>query len=322
MKGLCCLSVLFVQLVLASSSPLTVSRRLEDVQDGENAQQDMSSYTLRTGTCFRSKIQNDNDDDGNVYFYNGAYRAQYHRYISYELCSENYGCHKYVSEVEDFLESTVEFVQNYCTSCANTCRRLEEQQQQEGQVAANCNSCKDQCSAMQNNNGSTDAANYIQCQAGANNGDVQYYTAPQCEDGKLVIGHFYDDECTIKTQSMVDEGYSYATFRTIESMYIDCSLSDVCADLAEEAVFCDQGYAEDEEDSRLCKAAEQAARVQTYYKKPFIEKIPIGLIIFLFLALGVLFGFLSYTYYVRHIRHKEKKPMAEQEGGPELPPVT
>ena len=67
---------------------VSASRWLEEAEDGGNNNNgDLSQFTVHQGTCFRIKIVGDNDDDGNSYFYNGAYRAQYTRYISFELCS-------------------------------------------------------------------------------------------------------------------------------------------------------------------------------------------------------------------------------------------
>ena len=107
--------------------------------------QDLSMFQLHTGVCFRVKMESDNDDDGNSYFYNGAYRAQYSRYISYQLCSETYGCQDYVTDLDDYLENTVNYVQNLCNSCAKTCgrlRRLEEEQDDDNNNNANTNNSK------------------------------------------------------------------------------------------------------------------------------------------------------------------------------------
>jgi len=315
---------------------VSASRWLEEAEDGENNNNnDLSQFTVHQGTCFRIKIVGDNDDDGNSYFYNGAYRAQYTRYISFNLCSSSNQCSEYVMDLDTYLEETVNYVQNMCGSCANQCRRRRlEDADEDGDdgggnnnMYVNCNTCQSECKLLNNGNEGTDESGYLECQfeeaEDYADGDVEYYTAPQCENGLVVIGHFYDDECTIKTSTLQDKGFSYNTFQTIASIDIDCSLSDTCSDLFDNAVLCDDGYAENnDDDSKLCKAAKAASRVQTFYTKPFYKKARLVPIFFsLFLLLGGV-GFLSYTYYVRHKRlHEAKIPMAELDGN-DLPPVT
>lgn len=335
---------LFLLATVVSAAP---PRWLEDAEEGGgnyNNNGDLSNFSIRQGTCFRMKIVNDNDDDGNSYFYNGAYRAQYTRYISFELCSDQ-KCTNYVTELDSYLEETVYYVQNMCGACANQCggnrrlfaasggaRRLEEEgggENNNNNMYVDCNTCVSECQLLNSDKGNdgTDESNYLQCQADYEDGDVQYYTAPQCESGQVVIGHFYDDECTIKTSTLQDSGFSYNTFETMASVGVDCSLSnDVCQDLFGNAVLCEDGYAEenDEDDSKLCKAAKAANRVQTFYRKPFYKKahlVPVFLLVF---VLGFGISFMAYTYYVRHKRlqsEQAKVPMAELDGS-HLPPVT
>jgi hypothetical protein len=302
--------------------------------------EDLSQFTLQQGTCFRMKIGNDNDDDGNSYFYNGSYRSQYKRYVSFSLCNTKTGeCSEYVTDLEDFLEESVDYVQNMCGSCANQCRRrnrvmrrLEEEDPEEDEesndgegMTVNCNTCVDECQLL-NNKGDdgSDESGYLECQADYEDGDIEYYTAPQCENGEVVIGHFYDDECTIKTSTLQDSGFSYNTFRTIASIQIDCSLSDNCADLFDDAISCSGGNEDnDEDDAKLCKAAKAATRVQTFYKKPFYKKTPWIPIFLLISVAGFGVGFLAWTYFVRHTRHADVKvPMASLDGGEDLPPVS
>ena len=61
-------------------------RFLEDAGD-----KDFSGSYAKYSNCFRVKIQNNNDDDaeGNSYFYNGKYYAQYETYAAFHLCSAN-----------------------------------------------------------------------------------------------------------------------------------------------------------------------------------------------------------------------------------------
>jgi hypothetical protein len=305
-------------------------RLLEDGQpaEGDNYNGDLSTFSISQGHCFRMKIENNNDDDGNAYFYNGAYRSQYKRYISYAMCSNSGSgsCHEYVIGLNEFLEQTVPFVQNWCSSCAATCRRQRLRQLDEGNgdnaLTVDCSACANDCKLINNNKGSSgsDESEYIGCVAAANDENgMQYYIAPQCESDHIVIGRFYDDECTIKTTTLADGGFSYNTFATIERMSIPCNAdnSATCNDLYANAVaFCENGVAEDADDQdamNICKAAAAAGRVYTYYKKPLFMKVPVTLICILLFALGFTLGFLSYTYYVRH-RRSAMIPMASLDG--------
>lgn len=339
------------------------NRRLEDAinnneedaaaeeQGGEDANEEAAAATTTTtttisqGNCFRMKIKNDNnDDDGNSYFYNGAYRAQYKRYLSYQVCtssssssdsSSSSSCHEYVSGLEEYLEQAVPFVQTYCGACASNCgytynggRFLEEN---------TCKTCLSKCKLLLNSSGAagTDESTYLDCQAAAagnnNNGGeeegdgaMEYYTAPQCEKDQVVIGHFYDNECTLKTSTLTDEGFSYNTFRTLSSLALSCATEDggddddsACANLLANAVQCDT---DEQNDASLCKAAAAAARINTYYTQPFYKKVPITLIFILLFSLSVGLGFLVYTYFVRHQRsNKTLTPMAQLD---ELPPIS
>jgi hypothetical protein len=300
------------------SNSLPAHRFLEDQQGG-----DFDEFTVTQGNCFRMKIENNNDDDGNAYFYNGAYRSQYERYISYLMCN-NYGsgiCREYVMGLNDYLEQTVPFVQNWCNSCAASCRRLRLLQEDE-QMTVDCSACVNDCKLLNNNKESSgvDESNYIGCLEAANDENgMNYFTAPQCESDHIVIGRFYDDECTIKTTTISDGGFSYNTFATIERMSLSCKAdnSETCNELYANAIaICENGVATDADDQNavnICKASAAARRVYQYYKKPFFKKIPITLICILLFGITFILGFLSYTYYVRH-RRSAMIPMAALDG--------
>jgi hypothetical protein len=308
-------------------------RFLEDGQpnDGDNYNGDLSAFTISQGHCFRMKIENNNDDDGNAYFYNGAYRSQYKKYISYMMCMTGTStCHEYVVELNDYLEQTVPFVQTWCAACAASCRRqLHDSRDLEDAAGMNvdCSTCSSDCKMLNTDKGNSgsDESEYIACQAAANDENgMQYYTAPQCENDHIVIGRFYDDECTIKTTTSADSGFAYNTFATIERMAIPCNADDseTCRELYENNVaFCENGVAENADDqnaNNICKAAAASGRVYTYYKKPLFKKTPIVLLVVAIFGLGFLIGFLSYTYYVRH-RRSAMIPLASLDGAPSTP---
>ena len=294
----------------------TRSRRLEDAG---NDDLDVSQYALQSGTCFRMKIAENNDDDGNSYFYNGAYRAQYSAYIAFQLCRSG-DCRQYVSDLNTYLDETVAFVQTLCDSCQQSCRRALRSLQDGG---VDCSTCSSVCQRIQNANGG-DETQYLDCQKSDQQSDdgMQYYTGPQCEDGSLRIGLFYDNECTIKASKSLSD-FSYATFGAIQSSGLDCSLGDACSNLVGSASSCSSSAGDD--DAKLCRAAANASRVVNYHKKSIWNKMPVTFIVTCALLLTVSCLFLSYTYYLRHQHHAEvnkKVPMSELDGEAPLPPLS
>jgi hypothetical protein len=323
------LSTLVITAAVVSAESTSLQRQLE--QNNNNNQAVVEGYEIRQGTCFRVKVDQDNDDDGNAYFYNGAYRSQYQRYMSFAFCdSDSKECQTYVTELDTFVETAVSYVQTYCNSCANQCNKrrnrrrfLADQQQQQANYNVDCNTCANECSLLLNNNNGDDNAldesQYLDCQQAAASNDeengLKYYTAPQCENGQVVMGHFYDNKCTIKTSTLQDAGFSYRTFRTVASMAVLCDIDgDSCQDLFKESIYCGENYEDGEQEGSLCKAAKAAGRTYTYYKKPFYKKVPVVSIGFLILMLTSAFTFLAYTYYVRHSRSKVI-PLAQLDGG-------
>ena len=269
------------------------------------------------------KIAENNDDDGNSYFYNGAYRAQYSAYIAFQLCRSG-DCRQYVSDLDTYLDETVAYVQTLCDSCQQSCRRALrslENQQDDGTV--DCSTCSSVCQRIQNANGG-DETQYLDCQKSAQQSDdgMQYYTGPQCEDGSLRIGLFYDDECSIKASKSLSD-FSYATFGAIQSSSLNCNLGDTCNNLVSSASSCSSNSGDD--GAKLCRAAANASRVVAYHKKSIWNKLPVTLIVVCALLLTSSFLFLAYTYYLRHQHHAEvnrKVPMAELDGEAPLPPLT
>lgn len=314
------------------------TRKLENVNNYYDF--DVTSWSMLAGDCFRVKVvqqnNDDSNDDGNSYFYHGSYRAQFKRYISYYLCDNSSkngnSCKMFVTDIQTYLDTTVNFVQTYCSKCQASCsrRRNEEENNDNNYEVAvsDCNTCSKQCQPMSSGTSDeTNAINYLDCEESYNDGELQYYSAPQCGNvdiGQifLVIGQFYDEECTIKLNS--DESsskfgfsYNYNVFETVEQMKIDCSVNpSFCSEVLEASVYCDETTGavannnnnnnNNQEYSKLCKAAVQAGHTHTYYKKPYYKKVPTKAIVIPLVVLAVLFSFLSYTYYVRHQRDRSQ----------------
>jgi hypothetical protein len=326
-----CWSALFVFFV--SSLVGTCLADEENNENNNNAAANAYYSSLQQGPCFNVKIQDEEDEEGNSYFYNGAYRAQYQRYISFTACiaAENEGeaesCSLFVSDLEDFIEPAVEYLQNYCATCLQTCRRnlrfLEDQEQQGENyaVSVDCSSCSDQCSYQY-----TDyEINNLECQEAQDDngnrrldedGDLQYYTAPGCYNGQVVIGKFYDDECSIKASMIQQE---YPLFDALSQFRMDCSNNNqVCQELLNGAVSCaDANNGGDDDIKKLCNSASHATRARTYARKRKWYQRPGTWFALFLLAAAVVgaLGFLSYTYYVRH-KSSRKVPLASLDQEP------
>lgn len=304
---------------------------------------DLSDYSMRFGTCLRAKVkQNNNDDEveGNQLFYNGRYHAQYLRYASFHLCkvdSDGDQCGNcdmdtgYVVDLDEFMEASVGHVQNYCGACSDSCRRrledegADEDEEEEAavQMEVDCDVCVDDCSLLLNDNGNgADEANYLECQEAYEDEDsgLQIYSAPTCgSDGSVVIGLFYDEECTVKKGSAeLDKGFEYNTFQTVQSLCSACNNGDdVCEELYQGSAHCVNGYdkynnnggddEDDEGDVDVCKAYEKVTKEWTYYE----ERKPTYWLPVTIIVVGVL-SFCSCKSYMYYIRHRHKVPLSEQ----------
>ncbi|CAB9499038.1 expressed unknown protein [Seminavis robusta] len=179
LQRLCLLLVLCVSCALAAKkhtnkrgavSPLT-KRALED--NGYQYLEDLSSYQMEFGKCVRVKVPDDGDDEGNSYFYNGKYYAQYQQFASVYLCENEYSssenvcgvCDKtqeYVTDLATYLETSLEYAALMCQSCSAKCqnrrqqkrkqRQLDEDEQEEEEeveyINVDCNHCVDICANM------------------------------------------------------------------------------------------------------------------------------------------------------------------------------
>lgn len=168
-----------------------------------NLEDGSSAYSVKFGRCFKVKIPDeDQDQEGNSYFYNGAYRSQSKAYASFHLCSDGCGeCDTstgYVTELDNFLDAEINYVEQYCNACQNQCRRFLEDGggNQSQQVQAVCSTCSNVCKTYNSGNGGNDETQYLNCQAAyADENGLQYYAGPGCsDDGHVVIRLYYDGE--------------------------------------------------------------------------------------------------------------------------------
>jgi hypothetical protein len=220
-----------------------------------------------------------------------------------------------------------------CNACLAYCRRQledeggEEEGDEDGGGEYNyqsldCSTCSKQCSNLNNNNGGADETEYLECQDAYEDGDIQYYSAPQCgSNNNIIIGLYYDEECTVKTSKELDYGFTYPTFNLIQEACIDC-VDGLCEDLYDESLHCVNGYNKnqnaDNNDMPVCRTY-KSMEDRTYSKRR--KQLKFMPFVILAVVLVSLFIFGSYTYYVRH-KNPLSEPLSSQGQQSELPPLT
>ncbi len=294
----------------------TTARTLTDASGGTYAYLDsLSGYSLKYSHCVRVKIPQYSDDDvveGNVNFYNGRYHAQYAIYATFHVCGDgNYdaanqcsasssggGCDynvEYAAPMDDYLKSTMEYWQRACEN--------------DGSSSSSC--------AYFGDNDGDDESRYTECVAAYQEDGMQLYYGPQCSDdgSSIIVGVFYDNECTIKTK-YESPTFDYNKFGVVEAGCLDCT-SDVgqetCNDLySGESYHCMNGKDQrgQEDSMSVCSTVKKAMTSVDYSG---VKKRHSGADLFLkvfltCLTLSIigLFLFGSYSYYYRH-------KLAEQE---------
>jgi len=310
----------------------------------------LSGYQMQFGKCVRVKVPNDDDDEneGNSYFYNGRFYSQGVQFASVYLCEENGSteagqCGKcdtskeYVTDLGTYLDTTLAYAQSMCQSCNALCynrrgRQLEEEQEAEGEEEANymnvnCNVCRDTCKNMNFDNadgdadgdGQADETQYLECQEAFQDesGNI-IYAGPQCTgDGDITIGFYYDDECTVKSSSQdVDLGFSSGTFTGIETMCLDCDPygngeDDVCQSLYADSTHCSNGKSlngEEDDGLPICKTLAKSHKEHFYGKHPRNWRIVESLIAVVVLG-GLLFAFFALSY-TYYLRHRHSAAAA------------
>lgn len=180
-----------------SNTNLLFNRKLEDV---EYFEADISEYSIRFGKCQYVKMYSDEvagDEDYETVL------ALKHFVVfrmcpsdECDTCDEVYG--EYVVEVDDYLESTVEY---YKQKLEDMCDECEEECNDDG---SGCEGCGVECYKYDNmgENGYLDASEYIECQeldVDADDDDFQLFIGPRCSsDGtRIFIGLFIDEDCWV-----------------------------------------------------------------------------------------------------------------------------
>ncbi|KAL3808693.1 hypothetical protein ACHAXA_000179 [Cyclostephanos tholiformis] len=276
----------------------------------------LSGYSLKYSHCVRVKIPQYSDDDeveGNVNFYNGRYHAQYSIYATFHVCGDgNYdpssqcsasACDydvEYAAPMDDYLKSAMQYWQRSC--------------EYDGSSSASCSYFGN------NDDAADDESRYTDCVAAYQEDGMQLYYGPQCSDdgSSIVVGVFYDDECTIKTKHE-SPSFEYNVFKAVESSCVDCSSDmgqNTCGNLYGVSYHCKNGMDQrgQEDDMSVCATVK---KVMTSVDYSGVKKRHSGADLFLKVFLTCLtlsmvgfFLFGSYSYYYRHkLAEQEMKNM-------------
>jgi hypothetical protein len=323
-------------------------RILQSTSDTYTYLNDLSSYSLSYSSCIRVKIPEENDDDtveGYANFYNGKYHARYAMYVTFHVCdTSNYNKNtqcgtcdynaEYALEASEYLETTMEYWQNYCNECQNACggRRLSSPnfmmgRELEDNNGVNCNTCSNECNTYNkggdNNN---DESAYTECQAAYQEDGMQLYYGPMCSDsGEIVIGVFYDEDCSIKTKYDAP-ALNYYKFSTVQSNCLSCASNGgnnnngeggSCTNLYGNAFHCVNGKDKTgkNDEMSVCSTVKKALTSVDYSG---VKKRSSGngflKVFFALLAISFVGAvvFLTYAYYIRH-RGEKSQPMLSSE---------
>jgi hypothetical protein len=274
-----------------------VTRGLEE--DGEI---DLTNYALKFEQCQFVKTYSDElaeEEDMDTVL-------QTQRFVIFRLCpnnycsscSSNYG--EYVIDLQEYLESTVNYQQELqeemCEACEEYYENMQQEYEEEGEeedngderkkkrrlVDVDYDSCYEECQKIENmeENGYVDAVNYLECEQiydPEDDGRSALYAGPICSSNgsKIKIGVFTDEECNMIDSSKDVEDYlvdgdgnymklSHALLKTIYSE--DTCIS--CLEPAEEDENEDENEDEEQEEeeaetTEMCRELyEQAAKCE------------------------------------------------------------
>ncbi|KAL7579903.1 hypothetical protein ACA910_004909 [Epithemia clementina (nom. ined.)] len=196
-------------------------RKLED-----NYPVDISSYSVKFNKCqFVRSFDDDLADDEESTTVLGTTRFAIFRLCPNNCsddCKYNYG--EYILDLESYLQSTVQYFQEYeqemCNACNENCANDDNANRQLSNKASrflqtvDCTTCVDDCLKMQNmeQNGYVDATDFLECKLiyqGDGDDAISYYAAPICtyEGEKINIGVFTDANCQEYDSSKKVEDY-------------------------------------------------------------------------------------------------------------------
>lgn len=269
--------------------------------DEENGEVDLTNYSLKFEQCQFVKTYSDElaeEEEMETVL-------QTQRFVIFRLCpsnscsscSSNYG--EYIIDLQEYLESTVNYQQEIqeqmCEACEEYYENMQQEAEEEGEeeeeedngderkkkrrlVDVNYDSCYEECQKIENmeENGYVDAVNFLECQQiydPEDDGKSALYAGPICSSNgsKIKIGVFTDEDCNVVDSSMDVENYlvdddgntmklSHALLKTIYSEDTCIScLEPVEEDENEDENEDEDAEEEDPETTEMCRELYETA---------------------------------------------------------------
>lgn len=216
----------FKRSLMKNAVPTAHTRFTRSLEQQDDYEVNISQYSVKFEQCQFVKAYDDElaeDQDSRTVLATK-------RFVIFRLCpnsdcgSCNYNYGEYLVDLETYLQSTVDYFQNYqqemcnaCNECQNAYQEAQEQeeQQQDGeqqeedgggrklqQYNVDCSTCYDECQKIENmeENGYIDATEFLECQMIYDPEDdnrLPLYAGPICASGgtKIKIGVFTDEDC-------------------------------------------------------------------------------------------------------------------------------
>lgn len=231
------------------------ARRLND-NDNDEYEVDISGYSVKFDKCQFIKTYDDElgeDEDSETVLATK-------RFVIFKLCpnnscsSCNYNYGEYMVDLETYVQSTVEYMQeiqeDMCQACDECGADEEEAEEEDGEedegdedrkkkrrklTTVDCDTCYDECQKIENMeaNGYIDATEFLECQMiydPEDDSKAALYAGLMCASSgsKINIGVFSDEECNVVDDSksvddylVSDDGYqmklSHALLKTVYS---------------------------------------------------------------------------------------------------------
>lgn len=271
------------------------TRRLEEAEEYEV---DISGYYVKFEQCQFVKSYDEEmaqeEEAGTVL---ATKRFALFRLCPDECSSCNTGYGEYLVDLDQYLESTVEYFQDYqegmCQACEEVCYQEANEEEAEGeeeeedggrrrlqQYNVDCDSCYSECQKIENmeENGYLDATEFLECQMiydPEDDNKEALYAGPICVNSgkKIKIGVFSDEDCLfLDSNKEVDDylvdndGYAMKlSHALLKSTYTDTCIS--CKEPADEE---DNNNGDDNQDAdeviELCERLyEDAAKCEVKY---------------------------------------------------------
>lgn len=213
---------------LLKGAKATANSQIRKLDEQDEQEVDITGYSLKFEKCqFVKQYDDEAAEDEDM----GTVLAT-KRFIIFRLCPNgacstcNYGFGEYIVDMDTYLESTVEYMQeqqeDYCQAC-DECGQDEEEEEEEEEgdededrrrklsrrrkLAVDCDTCYDECQNIENmeENGYLDASEYTECQNIYEDEDtgVVYYAGAMCASSgtKIKIGLFTDEYCSVQDES-------------------------------------------------------------------------------------------------------------------------